>query len=264
MSDETEVVVIDPPQPTGPLRVAIMGNECAMTRAMTRAFDVPRGTEVEVFTIEGDDVDRACEFKPNLLVVTEQIQLKKNDTLNDGDFINCINKVLRASNCGILIRSTLNLETIERLIMALTKPVFDAKIVYVPDVSRTGTEAELIVQDHHFVGGEPDAVNALMGLLKNVSYLSGNITNGTVFEVAFATMGIAGLSAVTSKYFTELQDAVLDVKNANPVTVRRMVETLLSQRISTLPLHVNGVEYDSRLFVGSTDRLTLLENAIGD
>jgi len=242
------------------LKVAVIGNGNALCRATASAFNVPKG--VEVTTHSEDDIDAVIKNKPNVVFWCSDIAIKKNDTLDDGDFINAIQKLIRISGSGICIRSTINIETYERLLMALTRQVFDNKIVYMPDLSDSENVQDIINAPLQIVGGNGKGLEQHMGVLREMSWFNaGRVQTGSIAEVVYVRLGVSGYRMVRQKYFDELHEAIMDMKNANPMVVNRMVQSALGEGVT--PNFVTESErYDARIFAGATDTLTLVENCL--
>lgn len=265
MSNEVIDVPVESSEPPKVMPVVIVGDSSlVLSRATYSAFKVPVGTEVSFGTME--EIDEVIAKDPGLVIFTDSLTVKKNDTLDDTDLINACQKIIKVTQAGIVIRSTLNIESTERLIMALSKPAFDAKIVYMPDTTNSNDVAEMISPAVQYIGGTPETIKSLMGLLTNLSHFSaGELKSGTVFEVVYANLAVAGLRLVKQSYFSEFHDCVLDLKNANPMIVRRLIERHPAMVDPTVAIPVSCTEidiHDSNAFNGSTDTLTVLDAAI--
>lgn len=254
-------IVEETPAPQGPLKVAVIGNNL-LSESTARAFNVPRGVEVETYTSEPDDIDRCLEDKPSVVFWCDEIGIKKNDTLDDADFLASLQKIIRGAGAGVCIRSAINMELHDRLFMLMTKEVVDAKIVYMPDLTDGTDTQSMIHSGMHVIGGSQDAIRAHMGILRSMSWFgAGKLQTGTFAEAVYTKLAVSGYRLVQQKFFDEVHDAVLDMKGANPMIVSRLAFEALN--VSVLPSHVNGNDvYDARLFSGATDKLTLLESCL--
>jgi len=262
------------------LRVGVIGNNL-LASATDVAFNT-KSTERKVVA-STSDVDELIQWRPGLAVICSEIPLLKNDTLDDADFLNAVNKLVKQIDCGICIRSTLNIETIERLIMSLGPDVFDAKVIYMPEVNDSQSIGDVISADFALVGGGEKALPAFMQLIKHTTHISAQeVMTGTVFEVAYAKLGLAGFKAVKQTFFNQLYDTIMDVKNANPAIVRRLMEKspLMTDRSTMIPTFIRArvneeVSYkqarsyageylnsDVRMLIGMTDKLSLLDECV--
>jgi len=262
------------------LRVGVIGNN-VLSQAAYVAFDT---RNVERFQAESlDDIDRLCEWRPTLSVYCADIPLLKNDTLDDSDFINTMVKLVKTVDSSILVRTTLNIETIERLIVALGYEVFNAKVIYMPEFSSSQNIGDLLVNDFQAIGGDEKALQAFTGILKHTTHFSAKeIVTGSIFEIAYAKLGVAGFKAVKQTFFNQLHETILDVKNANPTIVRRLIEKApdLNDKSVMVPTFVRSRTDDTvsykqarsysgefendevRMLAGMTDRIPLVDECI--
>lgn len=280
-NDGQEHSVQQPPPIQEPqtLKVGIVGDN-ALARATDIAFD---NKGVERLHIKDDNLDELIAWKPTLTFVCGDIPLMKNDTLNDAQLIDTVNRLVRQCDSGICIRSTLNIETLERLILSLTFDAFNAKIAYMPEFGNPEDIGSVLQSDFQCVGGEDKAVGALLDILKHTSHFSSRqIVTGSVFEVAYTKLAVAGFKAVKQTFFNQLFDTILDVKNANPTIVRRMIEKSPEMTDTTcmIPTYIrcqtdedlsykqqraNSGEFENscvRMLVGMTDKLSILDECV--
>jgi hypothetical protein len=262
------------------LRVGVIGDN-VLAQSTYVAFDTRNVERFQATTL--DDIDSLVEWRPTLSVYCADIPLLKNDTLDDSDFINTMVKLVKTVESGILVRTTLNIETIERLIVALGYDVFNAKVIYMPEFSSSQNVGDLLVSDFHAVGGDDKALQAFMGILKHTTHFSAKeIVTGSVFEIAYAKLGAVGFKAVKQTFFNQLHETILDVKNANPTIVRRLLEKTpeLNDKSVMVPTFVrartdDSVSYkqarsysgefendDVRMLAGMTDRIPLVDECI--
>ena len=266
------------PRSVEKLRVAVIGNNY-LSRAINASLDV-KSTDCQ--SIEGvEGIDDVLAWRPNIVFITTDIPLMKNDTLDDADFINICNKVAKGSQAGVCIKTTINIETIDRLISTVGQDWFVNKVVYAPELEET---AEAVLNnDLSFMGGHPDALDALTGIIKHTTHItSKNVLTGTPHEVAFAVLGIAGFKAVKQTYWSQYHQSIIDIEGANPMIVRRMMEQspVLTDTSLMTPTYVRAMteegmllkkakgysgEYANtavKMLVGMTDRLTVLDECI--
>ena len=263
MSEEEIVdaeIVEETPAPQGPIQIAVIGDENnPLAMATYRAFEVPKGVEVLLF--EADRLDDAVEAKPNVTFWCEPLGVKKNDSLDDAEFLAAVQKLVRGAGSGICIRSSINMETHDRLLMALQKEVFDAKVIYMPSMTDSESIND-ILNSPVVVGGNQESLKQHFGVLDTSSWFGlSDVVTGTMQEVIFTKLINSGYELVRQKFFDEAFDAVMDIKGANPMRVARMVRKTMGE--FPVPSHVNcNVLYDGRIFAGATDKLTLIESCL--
>lgn len=291
MSDEfdfdEETPVVDAEgeqvQPAPPeqqvFKVGVVGSN-KLAEATYIAFDT---LGIERMMVTGDgDVDDLIAWKPTLTFVCTDIPLRKNDTLDDTEILGIVTRLIHQAQSGICVRSTLNIETIQRMIMAVQPEAFEAKVAYMPDFSDGDDIGEMLVCDYQAIGANEKVVEPLMNILKHTSHFSAQqIATGTVFEIAFAKLAVSGFKAVKQTYFNQLHDTILDVKNANPTIVRRLIENhpTMTDKTVMVPTYIRGktegvshkqarafggefLNDEVRQLVGMTDKIPLLDECI--
>ncbi len=262
------------------LRVGIVGDTPA-AQAVYAAFDA-RGAERRIAR-SLEEIDDLIKWRPMITYVCSEIPMMKNDTLDDADFINIINKILRQTGSGICIRSTINIETVERLMAALSYDAVKNKVIYNPIMDNETDVGKILTPEVEYFGGDEKALNAHFSLLKNVSnFAAMKVETGTIFEIVYTKLAISGFKAVKQTFFNQLHDAILDVKGANPAIVRRLIQKCpeLVDRSVMIPTFIRartdedvsykqarsfGGEYlnkDVRMFVTMTDKLPILDECI--
>lgn len=279
-ADSEKQSAAPPPGAVAKFRVGIVGDN-----ALGRAADVAFNTKTtERKMVSGfQDVDELIAWKPQIAIICADVPLLKNDTLDDAELLDTVNKLIRQIECAVCIRSTMNIETIERMILSMGPQAFDAKVIYMPEVADPNNLGSVLSADYALIGGAEKTIPAFLKIVRDTSQLSAQeVVVGTVFEVAYAKLGIAGFKAVKQTYFNQLYDTILDVKNANPINVRRMMEksSELTDRTTMVPTFIRaqaeeGVTYkqaraysgeylndDVRLLIGMTDKLPVLDECV--
>ena len=262
------------------LRIGIVGSN-AIAKATHIAYDTKN---VDRMMIDGiAELDSLIDWRPTIVFVCNDIPLLKNETLDDADFLNTVNKLVRGSGAGICIRNTINTETVERLIQALSWDIVNAKVIYNPVFEDTDNIGKLLTPEIEYLGGDEKAISAHVNILKHTTYFSAQqMSVGSIFDVVYAKLAVVGFKAVKQTFFNQLHDAILDCGGANPSIVRRMVEKSpdLVDRSVMVPTYVRSrasdeVSYkqarsysgefenaDVKMFVGMTDKLPLLDECI--
>jgi len=267
-----------PPATAEKLRCGVVGTNY-LARAINASFDA-KSTDVQL--VDGvDGLDDMLTWRPNIVFICTDIPLMKNDTLDDSDFINICNKVAKGSSAGVCIKTTINVETIDRMISTVGQDWFVNKVVYSPELGETAES--VLNNDLLFMGGHPDALDALADIIRHTTHMnSAEVITGTPHEVVFASLGIAGFKAVKQTFFNQFHQSVIDIEGANPMIVRRMMEKapIMTDKSLMTPTSVRamcedemllkkarsyGGEYANtavKMMVGMTDRLTVLDECI--
>jgi len=262
------------------MRAGIIGSNM-LADATAVAFNTKASEYVRVESF--NDVDALIESRPTIVFICEEIPLMKNDTFDDADFLNAVNKLFKQTECAICIRSTLNIETTQRLIATLGYDVFSAKVCYFPELSDATNMGEILISDYHLVGGDEKPRQALMQLLQHTSQFSATqVAVGSIWEVIYAKLGLAGFKAVKQTFFNQLYDTILDVKNANPTIVRRLMENApdITDKSVMVPTFVRAktddsisykqargyagefLNHDVRALAGLSDKLPLIDECV--
>jgi len=262
------------------LRIGIVGSN-NIAKATHIAYDTKN---VDRYLVDGiEELDSLIDWRPTIVFICNDIPLLKNDTLDDADFLNTVNKLIRGSGAGVCIRTTINTETVERLIQALTWDVVNAKVIYNPVFEDTDNIGKILTPEVEYFGGDEKAIAMHVNLMKHTSHFSAQqMSVGSIFDVVYAKLAVVGFKAVKQTFFNQLHDAVIDCGGANPSIVRRMIEKSpdLVDRSVMVPTFVRSrsseeVSYkqarsysgefenaDVKMFVGMTDKLPLLDECI--
>lgn len=261
------------------IRIGIVGVN-VVAQAMQLAFDVKT---VETKIVSGlDGVDDLVDWKPGITFLCTPVTLLQNDTVDDADLINITNKLIRGCGSGVCIKTSINIETIERLIKALSYEVMTKKVTYNPVFGDDTDIGNILSPEVEYFGGDPEVIPEHMKIMTHTSVFSAQqFVMGSIFEVAYAKLAVSGFKAVKQTFFNQLHDAILDTGGANPSIVRRMIEKApdLINRDVMIPTFIRGrtdagisykkarsfggeFENDVRMFASTTDKLPLLDECI--
>lgn len=263
--------------PKEKLRIAITGTN-HLSVATEAAFDLK---VAEVVCFEPKDDVQLFDYRPSVVFICDEVPMLKNDSLDDAALIATIQKIAQNTMAGICLKTTINTETLDRIINVVGIDWVTAKMVYSPEFSED--PEEILVSELSYMGGGPKALDAFLDIVKHCTYISAKeIVRGTLHEVIYAKLGVAGFRAVKQAFFNQFHQVVLDLGSANPTIVRRMIEkhpALQDSRVM-VPAFVKaktnsaitvkkarsyGGEYadrDVKMLVGQSDRITLLEEAV--
>jgi hypothetical protein len=259
------------------LKIAIVGDNY-LSDATRVAFD-QKITDVK----HGDEasIDDIIEWQPNIVFICTDIPLLKNDSLDDANFINVVMKIAKQTQAGVCVKTTINNETLERLVPSLGVEWYKHKFVYSPEIYETAEE--VLQSDVLMLGGEEKAREALQDVLKTHSYFSmKEVVADSVEVIAYAKLGLAGFKAVKQTFFNQLHHTILDLGGANPTHVRRIIEkhplftdsslaiptfirAMIDGEVSMKQAKSYGGEYANnsvKMLSCMTDRLTLLDECI--
>lgn len=235
----------------------------------------------ELLEVEGTkELDTLIEWKPNLVFICNDIPLLKNDSLDDAEFINSVSKIAKQTQAGICIKTSLNIETFERMVSAVGVDPIMNKVIYSPEIEET--LEGVLNSETVLVGGYGKALEAHVDVLTNLStYLMKNVITGSFNTIIFTKLGLSGWKAVKQTYFNQLHNAIMEIGGANPSVVRRnILKSKSADDHLVLPVFFRsqgddgitlkqarayGGEYlnsDVKMFVSMIDKLPLLEECI--
>lgn len=235
----------------------------------------------ELLEIEGTkELDSLIEWRPNLVFICTDIPLLKNDSLDDAEFINTVSKISKQTEAGVCIKTSLNIETFERLVSAVGIDSVMNKLIYSPEIEET--LEGVLNSETVLVGGYGKALESHVDVLTNLStYLMKNVITGSFNTIIFTKLGLSGWKAVKQTYFNQLHNAIMDIGGANPSTVRRNIlkskgkddhlvlpvffRSQSDDSVTLKQARAYGGEYlnsDVKMFVSMIDKLPLLEECI--
>lgn len=280
MSEEQQIIsaeVVNPNADKGDqrLRLAILG-DTRTSRVVSAAFDGPAVVQ-ETFS----DVDEVVSFKPGVTFVCLNVGLDDNESLDDAELISVVQKLMRQTQGGVCIKSTISPETVERLMSALDPSEFYGRLVYSPEYGDSSSLDYMLTPDFLLLGGSEDAIKAHMGILENLTmYSFGSIKTGSIMEIVFTKMAISGFVALKQAYFNQLYDTTMEYKVSFP-RVRKLIEsTPVFARSVAVPTFIraqteSGVSYkkarsyngeylnvDVVAFASCTDKMPIMDEVI--
>src|SRR6056300_1681564 len=262
----------------GRLKVGVIGDNY-LADATRVSFDT-KITEV-IHVSDSSAMAELVQWKPNIVFICTDIPLLKNDALDDAEFINHVTVIAKQTQAGVCVKTTINNETLERLVASVGVEWYQNKLVYSPEVAETAEE--VLNGQYILLGGSPKALDAHREILANNTYFSmKEVVAGSLEVIAYAKLGLAGFKAVKQTFFNQFHNAILDMGGANPTHVRRVIEghpdfTKASLAIPTFIRSTvdgetsikqsksYGGEYansDVKMLTSMTDRLTLLDECI--
>lgn len=266
------------PAPREKLRVGIIGDNY-LTDSVRIVID-PRLADV-THAAKLEELDELIEWRPNLVYVCTDINVMKNDTLDDAEFIDAVSKIAKQTQAGICIKTTMNQDTLNRVVGAVGVDYLNAKVVYAPEVE--STLDGILNSEYALLGGQEKAVDALNDLLHNTSSLFlRNVYTNSIQTIMYVALGVSGFVAAKQTYFNQFHNAISELGGANPAVVRRLMAGLpqMSENKHMLPLSYRSKidpdastkktrtasgEYQNKavkMFIGMTDKMSLLEECM--
>lgn len=264
-------------QMQGKLRVGVVGSNY-LADATRISFDSKLN---DVYTVDSEDeLDSLIEYKPQVVFVCVDLPLLKNDTIDDASLIAMITRLSKETQAGVCLKTTINVETSDRIASATGGEWFVKKFVYSPELGETVDD--VLAADILFIGGIPEVIEAHIKIMRSGSVLlPRHVLQGTVNEVIFAKLGTVGFKAVKQTFFNQLHQAIIDIEGANPSTVRQMLmNSVENDNVLMIPTFIRAqadseltmkqarsfagefANTDAKMLSSMTDRLTVLEECI--
>jgi UDP-glucose 6-dehydrogenase len=227
------------------------------------------------------DIESLFEWQPQVIFICLDVPFLKNGSSDDAEFVDTILRISKTTKSGICIKTSINIDTLNKLISAVGKEFMDNKVVYSPELYED-TES-VLNSDFVFLGGSPNATAALRDVLYMHSFFQmKEVVMDTIHNVVFAKLGLSGYRAVKQTFFNQLHQTIVDVGGSNPTAVRRLMlkHPIMMDTSVTLPTFVKAQsdasasykqtisysgEYansDVRLLSGMTDKLSVLDECI--
>jgi len=227
------------------------------------------------------DIESLFEWQPQVIFICLGVPFLKNGSSDDAEFVDTILRISKTTKSGICIKTSINIDTLNKLISAVGKEFMDNKVVYSPELYED-TES-VLNSDFVFLGGSPNATAALRDVLYMHSFFQmKEVVMDTIHNVVFAKLGLSGYRAVKQTFFNQLHQTIVDVGGSNPTAVRRLMlkHPIMMDASVTLPTFVKAQsdasasykqtisysgEYansDVRLLSGMTDKLSVLDECI--
>ena len=265
-----------PPQPTT-RKIAIVGDNY-LADCMRAGID---SKTAELNQVSVADLESLYDWQPQVTFICLDIPFLNNGSPDDAVFIDTMLRLSKSTTSGICIKTSINIDTMNKMTSALPKEYVETKVAYSPEISE---DIESILNSEFvMIGGSKNCVSAIREILTVHSFFSmKEVVMDTMQNIAFAKLGLSGFKAVKQTYFNQLHQTIVDVGGSNPTAVRRLMmkHPMMTDAAVTLPTFVKaqtdanasykqtisyGGEYtnsDVRLLSAMTDKLTVLDECI--
>lgn len=225
------------------LKVSILG-DTDLAIAVKTLFNTNRA-ESSIFT----SVDESITWTPNLTFICLPTRLLQNDTLDDSDIINAIQKTIKQSTGGVCLKTAVSPDTITRIQSAIDAESFEKRFVYSPEVYDSEDVAAIINPKTILIGGLNPSASAVIDVYRNYSNLvieNNKIQTCSPIEAAFVKLAISGFTAVRQTFFNQLYEVSSEYDDINFTNVRRIFSSRdYSKEISTtLPTFIRSKDQE--------------------
>lgn len=243
--------------------------------ALEIAIDSP---DIEQFA--SADLVEMIKWQPNILIVSQPVKFLSSGQIDDADLIADFQKMSYEVPCGICLRTPITIETFKRIGEACGLGWIDKKFVYMPDLQESTDD--ILRASRIMLGGSENATRAFLEVLRSSSVFSmKEVFVDTVKTIVTLKLAISGFNAVKQTFFDQLYDYILEDKEVNPHTVRRILvdSPQVTDPINTIPTKLRSKlenmtkkerrnlsgEYlnrDVRLLMSLTDKMPLIEECV--
>lgn len=226
------------------------------------------------------DLEEMIKWQPNILIVSQPVKFLSNGQIDDADLIADFQKLSYEVPCGICLRTPITIETFKRIGEACGLGWVDKKFVYMPDLQESTTE--ILRAPRLMLGGSETSCRSFLDILRTHSVFSmKEVFVDTPQTIIAFKMAISGFQAVKQTFFDQLFDYVMEDKEVNPHTLRRILADSpeMTDPINTIPLKIRSKldgltkkeqrnlsgEYnnrDVRLLMSVTDKIPLIEECV--
>ena len=262
------------------MRVGVIGDNY-LADACRVSFD-PKVVEVMHEKDSIGDLDQLCAWKPNTVFVCTDIGFtKKGQIVDDAEFINVIAKLAKHSEAGIIIKTSINFETVNRIIQATDSEFINSKIVYSPEVGET--VQDVLENEYLLLGGSTRATEAVTEIIEKATlFHMKEVIVSNLGAVIFTKLGLSAYKAVKQTFFNQFNETILATSRVNPTEVRRnmlifpafndntlaiptFVRAQLDDKLSPKQVKSFKGEYqnkDIKMLLEMSDQLTILDDCI--
>ena len=195
-------------------------------KAVERALD----PEVERFLVDPNystTIDQLIEQQPFLVFVCTPTPTSKTGRIDAAVTLDSILKLLKHTQAGIVLKSTVTPDIIERVVMTANQMGTVDRLIYAPEfLTEKNADYEYCNPKYMVLGGLEPCVNEFMGFLQECSYVTfpkntdGGIHVVNPMEASYVKYAINAFLAMKVTFFNQLNDALsADSFNVNSIKV---------------------------------------------
>lgn len=184
--------------------VGIIGTG-VITDTLKYAFTKPRN-EIMVVDDLNNTVEDLIEWNPNIIFVNTAVNIDDDGLVEATDLESNVQRVLAATHAGVVIKTTLSPDLVDRICSK------NARVVYNPDIpTETDHVEEKLQVPFHIMGGAPNSTLAVQEIYYRFSTF--NISQSahvSPVEAAFIEGSISSFIALKHVFYNQLYDAMED------------------------------------------------------
>ena len=238
---------------------------------------------VERFLVDpnyGTDIDQLIEAQPALTFVCTPTPSGTNGRIDSKDTIDAVLKLLRNSLSGVVLKSTVTPDVMDKLMRTLEADKVIHRFIYAPEfLTEKNADADFCNPKFMVFGGMPTAIDQLIDFYHRNTFVvlpkntedEGGIHLCHPVEASFVKYAINSFLAMKVTFFNQLADACADEQwTTNPLMVAKILSA--EPRIGGTHWRTPGPDgkkgfggacfpKDVAAFTQYTDKMTLLEKA---
>ena len=198
-------------------------------KAVERSF-VPEVERFIVDPIYNTNIDQLVDQNPSLVFICTPTPTSDSGKIDAADTIDAILKVIKLTKAGVVLKSTVTPDIIEKIVRVIDQRGDHHRFIYAPEfLTERNSEYEFSNPEFLVYGGIPASVGQLMDFFEhntNVRMPSAGNRVQVVhpMEASFIKYAINSFLALKVTFFNQLADAVKEESNTcNPIRVLKAV-----------------------------------------
>ena len=256
------------------LHVGILGNN-EISNSLEVCLGHPYKYSPITFT-KYNDVDSCISDQNNHIVyICLDVLINDDLSVDDAAVVDACNKVAQHTPCAIILKSTIPLETLTKIV----QNVQGDRFVYSPELTTNDSMEQILNSKIEFIGGTEKSISDYKNLMERHSLFDRELITGSPFDIAVLKMVISTHKAVFQTYWNQIEDYCKD-SIANFNVVKKLFNKNRDNFVETIPTYLKakaegkytykkaksfGGEYLNKeviLFSESTDKLPILDDCI--
>lgn len=262
---------MDQPQDST-LRIGLVGSgTLAESVRLSLAYPAPPA-KVEFYQF--DDIDDAvANDQVHLFFVTTEVEIMKDDIVDDAVLVDQVNK-LSKTKASVCVKSTINLETLNRLLQVIPAD----RLVYSPELVTDMDMKDIIRSDTNIIGGTPTSTGSYNRLMQGQQIFDRKNVVLSFKEAVVLKLAVSAKKAVVQTFHNQLHAYAQDA-DINYNIISKTLANVVDHAEDSIPTHLRAIaegasvkraksfsgEYanrDIRVFASETDKLPLLDECI--
>ena len=252
-------------------RIGIVGHGF-VGKAVDYGFETP---DVKKFLVDpkyDTTIDDLVEFNPNIVFVCTPTPMAEDGSVDSTATEDAVLKIIKKTNAGVILKSTLPPQIIDRLAITIAIEKAHDRFVYNPEFLTENSALEQFINSPVLIlGGTREACAAASMIYSDFSMcVPGELIVVSAVEASFIKYGINSFLAMKVTFFNQLYDAVKDFGGSYHQIANAIGR---DPRVGTSHTRVPGFDFkrgfggacfpkDLQAFVDFSDKLTLLEKCI--